>query len=121
MLGAGRLGRALLVALLLGGGLLLMRATAPPVPSIAASPDAPAPRTVERAEGLVLRVEPGATSVLPEGELGNVPGGGRGTVLTLRVTSGSQQGREVQVTLPAGQLATSAASAAGYRRATGWC
>ncbi|HEX2514358.1 MAG TPA: YibE/F family protein [Chloroflexota bacterium] len=116
VLGAGRLGRALVVALLLAGGLLLMRATAPPVPSIAASPDAPAPRTVERAEGLVLRVEPGATSVLPEGELGNVPGGGRGTVLTLRVTSGSQQGREVQVTLPAGQLATSAASAAGYQQ-----
>jgi uncharacterized membrane protein len=113
--GLGFAGRVLAAGLALGGMLYLMYVTAPPVPGAPVSPDAPQPRAVERGEGLILSAQQGATSVVPSGEEGNVPGGGQGTVLRVRVTSGSQQGREVQVTLPAGQLATSRDSASAYR------
>ena len=113
--GAGVLGRALAAGLALGGLLYLMHVTAPPVPGVPVSPDAPQARAVERGEGVILSSQPGATTVAPTGEGGNAPGGGLGTVLQVRVTSGSQKGREVQDTLPAGQLATSRDSASAYR------
>jgi uncharacterized membrane protein len=113
--GPGFAGRVLAAGLALGGMLYLMYVTAPPVPGVPVSPDAPQTRAVERGEGVILSAQQGATSVAPSGEEGNVPGGGQGTVLRVRVTGGSQRGREVQVTLPAGQLATSAASASAYR------
>jgi uncharacterized membrane protein len=113
--GIGSLGRALAAGLALGALLYLMHLTAPPVPGVPVSPDAPQTRAVERGEGVILSSQPGATTVAPSGEDGGAPGGGQGTVLQVRVTSGSQKGREVQVTLPAGQLATSKDSASAYR------
>jgi uncharacterized membrane protein len=124
LVGGGRAGyswRVLAAGVALVGATLLMRLTSPPVPAAPTSPDAPAAQTVERAEGLILAVQPGATSVQPGADGGGadgggpVPAGGRGTVLRVRVTTGSQRGREVDVTLPAGQLATAPDSAAGYR------
>jgi uncharacterized membrane protein len=102
-------------ALALVGLLAVMRLTAPPVVGPPVSPDAPPTRAAERLEGIVLSSVDGATSVNPEAEAGGAPGGGRGTVLQVRITSGSQRGREARVVLPAGQLATASESSAAYR------
>jgi uncharacterized membrane protein len=91
-----------------------LRLTAPPLPAMPVSLDAPTPQQVERLEGVVAAVVTGASEVVPDGEAGQ-PDGGQATILQLLLTSGSQRGRQVRVSLPPGSLSTSERSAAGYR------
>ncbi len=107
------IGRLAAGALALLAMVTIMRLTAPAVPTAPVSPDAPPLQPTETLEGTVLSVVPGAAVVQPAA--GEAAGGEQGTVLQVRIVGGSQRGREVRVTLPAGSLPTSPSSAAAYR------
>ncbi|HEX2036976.1 MAG TPA: YibE/F family protein [Chloroflexota bacterium] len=114
-----RLGRLVGAGLGIGLLLLIVRLTAPPVPSAPVSPDAPPPQPTERMEGRVLSATPigrsPASGQSPDARSALEGIGAGGTVLQVEITRGSQRDRVVQITLPSGSLSTASTSAASYR------